>query len=70
MIRRSTASILNFDKAGKKIPMKSMIPAHDVQTVSLEYRSEEAAEAEWIHRVYARSVCGFVLIPSTNVIKC
>jgi hypothetical protein len=55
MIRRSTASVLQFNDA-TTVSMRSMIPHHEVRTVELTYTNEEAAESQWVHRLHARSV--------------
>ena len=56
-IRRSTASVLprDFEKT-EFVELKTMMPKHIVKTVELEYKKEEAAEAQWLHRQFSRSV--------------
>lgn len=58
MIRRTTGSKLrlNHKEDSPLVDLKSMMVPHSVFTVDLEYRSSEAAEAEWWHLLNARSV--------------
>lgn len=53
-IRRSTASILKVNDKGDTIELKTMMPPHTVKTVELNYTAEEATEAQWFHRLFAR----------------
>ena len=53
-IRRSTASVLHVNDTGDTIELKTMMPPHTVKTVELNYTAEEATEAQWFHRLFAR----------------
>lgn len=56
MIRRSTSSDLILNEKGDRLSLRSCMPFHEVKTIEVEYRDEEDAEAQWVHRVYARLV--------------
>lgn len=46
MIRRPTSSILKFDEAGATLSLRSCMPIHEVKTVKLSYREEEAVDVQ------------------------
>lgn len=56
MIQRTTSSQLTpsiFDQS-EGIPLKGLMPEHTVKTVEVSYNAAEAAEAQFLHRMYAR----------------
>ncbi len=53
-IRQSTASVLQRNEEGETMDMKSMMPKHEVKIAELESTSEEAIEAQFLHRLHAR----------------
>jgi hypothetical protein len=56
MIRRSTGSVLTYSDDRPPISLRKLMPVYEVKTAFLEYREEEAVEAQWVHRSYARYV--------------
>lgn len=48
--------MLDLDSKGNTLSLSSMIPAHKVETVEVEYRDEEEAKSQWVHRTHARLV--------------
>ncbi len=56
VIRRSTSSSLILNEIGDRISLRSIMPLHEVKTVDIVYREEEAVEAQWMHRIHARQV--------------
>ncbi|KAL1623787.1 hypothetical protein SLS54_004248 [Diplodia seriata] len=53
--QRSPASLIPFDREKTRfVSLRGLMPEHVVKTIEVSYSAAEAAEAQWLHRCFAR----------------
>ena len=53
-LRKSTVSILSFDKTDAVVSLWSIMSLHQVKTVKFIYTNNETVECQWTHRLHAQ----------------
>ena len=54
MIKKSTASILNYDDKKKTIFMKFMMFKHHMKTSTIEYQKKKTVEIQFHHQIFVK----------------